>query len=535
MTTRIRGAALALATIPSSLVLAAPQAALPTEPEAVRFLVQASFGPSAADIAAVTSLGYEAWIEAEIAKAPELHRPYLDDLVTQGVDPYQAHRFEAWWLNAVRGDAQLGGRMTWALSQILVVSDRGAGLNAEAFICAEYYDTLSRHALGNYRDLLIDVAKSPAMAIYLGMLQNEPADPLNNIRPDENFARELMQLFTIGLVQLAPDGTALLDVLGNPVPTYDQTVVEELARVFTGWNYAGAATWQSNLKNYLPLENWPSYHDTGAKTIVDGIVVPAGQTGQQDLEDAIDALFGHPNLGPFLGRQLIQRLVTSNPSPDYVARVAAVFADDGLGVRGNLAAVARAILTDTEARRGHLSNPQSFGKLKEPMLRLTHLWRLFEAEPVSGAFQAWGLDEAFGQAALRAPSVFNFYSPSHQPAGVLQSAQLFAPEFQITNHITVTSTANRLYHQTFENWIGNPNPQFWQTEINLDGWQPLAANPDQLIDRIDTLLLADSMSPAMRQTLLNHVAATALDDDGTQRVLEALFLTVTSPQFAVQK
>ena len=257
-----------------------------------------------------------------------------------------------------------------------------------------------------------------------------------------------MQLFTVGLAELNLDGTVRTDASGDPIPTYGQSDIVNLARVFTGWSYPGGTTTQDFI-DYpssdpaAPMDPYETFHDDEAKVIIGNTALPAGQTARQDLEDALDTLFNHPNVGPFIGKQLIQRLVTSNPSPAYVRRVAQVFNNNGSGVRGDLFAVAKAILLDEEARNGHTTDPENFGKLREPIIRLVHLWRVFEARDGRNRYGYRFPEEEFGQAPLRSPSVFNFFRPTFSPVGALRNAGLLAPEFQITNETTIVTLANR--------------------------------------------------------------------------------------------
>ncbi|MDX9768597.1 MAG: DUF1800 family protein, partial [Ectothiorhodospiraceae bacterium] len=401
------------------------------------------------------------------------------------------------------------------------------------------YDTLTRHALGNYQDLMWAVTLSPAMGLYLSMLKNEKADPETNLRPDENYAREVMQLFSIGLVELNPDGSVKRDAQGEPIPTYSQSDVEELARIFTGWNFNGATNWKWPQKNYLPMQPWYAYHDFDAKVIVGNTAIPAGLTPDDDMGWAIHTLFHHPNTAPFVAFRLIQRLVTSNPSPAYVQRVAAVFADNGAGVRGDLYAVAKAILLDPEARFGHVDQPQTFGKLKEPLLRQAALWRAFDARSVDGAFREWRPETEFGQAALRSPSVFNFYQPDHKPAGALGDLGLYGPEFQITTHAMITRTTNRMYERTFRSYPGFANANERTVTLNLAAELALASDPAALVDRIALLLTADGLSSASRDLIIQHVNGVSMTagnlESGMQRVLEAIYLIATSPEGAVQR
>ena len=357
--------------------------------ESAQFLNQTTFGATEAEVQRVVSMGFEAWIDAEMAKPPSLQLPHLRALPPpQFPFQLQPDRADIWFRNVVNGDDQLRQRVAFALSEILVVSELGA-LVSLPFSLADYYDVLTRNAFGNYRDLMEEVTLHPSMGVYLSMLGNEKPDAALNIRPDENYARELMQLFTIGLVELNNDGSIVLDGQGQPVPTYDQAVIEGFAHVFTGWNYAGFADFNLAFptadNQTQPMQLYADFHDVGAKLLLGGTTLPAGQTGEQDLADALDNVFNHPNVGPFIALRLIQRLVTSNPSPDYVARVASAFNDNGLGERGDLAAVVKAILLDPDARPA--LRMELDGKIKEPLLRITQLWRAYGAQSQSGGYR----------------------------------------------------------------------------------------------------------------------------------------------------
>ncbi len=530
-----------------------------TDVEASRFLAQSTFGPTRADIARVKSLGYRAWLNEQFAQPASLQLPYLRERhVGVGRDPGDPNsdvpsRQDAWWFAIVEEQDQLRQRVAFALSQIFVVSDRNDALAISQFGMADYFDMLARNAFGNYRDLMELVTLHPVMGMYLSMVQNEKADPERNVRPDENYARELMQLFTIGAHELNIDGSLKLDGQGNPVATYDQSMVEEYARVFTGWNFADI-DWLAPFyfaDRTKPMVAWEEFHDSGEKQLLGGIQLPAEQTARQDLDAALDSIFKHPNVAPFVSKQLIQRLVTSNPTPAYVQRVAEVFENDGDGVRGNLQAVVRAILLDSEARRGHIAAPARFGKLREPVLRLSHLWRAFNASRVDGgefgqfpgvfvytvltSSGLYYLNETTGQALLRAPSVFNFFRPDHSPAGPVRDAGMVAPEFQILTENNMIATDNMLnYHAQyfitgeFEDW----------THINIDYEAGLADQPEQLLDHLNALLLSGAMSGPLRQAILHHLNTADFGNDGSaprSRAKDAISLIISSPEYQIQR
>lgn len=512
------------------------------EEAAARFLTQATFGPQLDEIRSLgAETSFDGWLAAQRAAPMSLQMDYLAQLPANDA-LYPASRVEAWWQNVANGPDQLRQRMAFALSEILVVSDLSfvAGQNP---MYATYYDNLARNALGNFRTLLEDVTLSQAMGRYLSMFQNQKPVPAHGIRADENFAREVMQLFTVGLDLLNSDGTPQLDGNGQALPTYSQADIENLARVFTGWSYPGgmddsAFYWLPDASVILPMQAYPSFHDSGAKTILDGTVLPAGLSPAQDLDAALDTLFNHPNVGPFIGRQLIQRLVTSNPSPAYVQRVALAFNDNGHGVRGDLYAVARAILLDPEARNGHLDQPEHFGKLREPLVRLVHLWRAFDASSVNDRIQYWYPEIELGQGPLRSPSVFNFFRPRFQPAGPLAEAGLVAPEFQITNETTITLTGNMLtiYCTLFRDSLTGDSGNLMQGVQYLDfrPWETRAADLPGLVADLDLVLMSGQMPDAMRQALLTYLALIP-QTSPSERLREAVMMIVTSPQYAVQR
>lgn len=503
----------------------------PGKPEAARFLVQSSFGPTDASIAEVQAQGYAGWIDAQMKLPVATQRPRLEAL---GRDVSSTDRVEAWWSNAMTQPDQLRQRVAFALSEILVVSDKDT-LGSQQLALAHYYDLLASEAFGNYRTLLERVTLSPVMGEYLSMKGNEKAQPAKNIRPDENYARELMQLFSIGLVELNPDGTVKTGADGLGVPTYDQSIIEGYAQAYTGWTFANADRfrWPKTTDWFSPMKPWPDYHEPGAKTLLAGTVLPAGQTAEQDLQQALDSIFKHPNVGPFLAKQLIQRLVSSNPSPAYVGRVAAVFANNGQGVRGDLAAVIKALLLDEEARMGHTAAPQTFGKVKEPILRLAQFWRAFHAAKGNGRWDIatdWNLQ----QEPLRASSVFNFFSPFYSQPGALSQAGLVAPELQLTTESTITHMSNLMTGYSLWAYQGMANAKPEQMLINIEQEKALAGDVNALLDRLNLLLLGGGMSGALRTAVSEHI--TPIDPSKPEeRVTEALALIASSPEFAVQK
>ena len=514
--------------------------------DAARLLAQASFGSNLESISQVKALGAEAWIDDQFTKTGSSHLAYARSNGNSSSN--SEARIHKWWLDAIDAEDQLRGRIAFALSQIFVVSDIQQTLSNAQLGLAGYYDMLRRNAFGNYRTLLQDVTTSPVMGVYLSMLQNARANPQTNTRADENFAREVMQLFSLGLHELNIDGTPKIEN-GRPIPTYTQADVGEYARVFTGWSYANTDQWNaqplSRHADFLnPMVPYPDFHDVGEKRLLSGIVSPAGLSAEEDLQIALDSLFNHPNVGPFIGKQLIQRLVTSNPSPAYVARVATVFNNNGAGVRGDLKAVVKAILMDVEARNGH-NTVTNFGKLREPALRLTHLWRAFDATFADGATSyttnAPTLNNAsstFGQSVLGASSVFNFFHPDYSPLGPLRDSSIVSPESEIytENYVSASNTFISTYiHKFYHAGAGERGATF-QTYINIEPQTNKASDPIALLDELNLVMMSGQMTDDVRSILLDHMQALPNDLSGrAQRVKDSISLIMTLPGYLVQK
>jgi uncharacterized protein (DUF1800 family) len=425
--------------------------------------------------------------------------------------------------------------VAFALSEIMVVSQLGV-LNNQPYSLASYYDMLARNAFGNYRDLIEDVTLHPAMGVYLSMLGNEKPDPVNNIRPDENYARELMQLFSIGLVELDIDGTVRTNGQGQPVPTYDQSIIEGFAHIYTGWTYAGSPVFRgarATLTNQvIPMQLWRNFHDTGSKSLLNGFVVPAGQSGDQDLAMALDNIFNHPNIGPFMATRLIERLTTSNPSPQYVERVARVFNNNGQGVRGDLGAVVKAILLDPDAR----SNPNSDtdGKIKEPLLRVTQLFKAYNATSQSGRYPLNFAYIVFGQGPLQASHVFNFFSPFYAPPGEIQNNGLVAPELEIATEYLNTYVTNYFFLQAFGLNQTNQDLQPDDVYIDFSEEMTVAADVDALISMVADKLLGGVMSDTLRNEIAGMLALVP-ETETAIRAAETIYFVTTSPEYAYQR
>ncbi len=523
---------------------------------AARFLAQATFGATQAGINDLVAKGYRNWIQQQMSFPASLHAPAtmadFAEINAGGIGavngmpntrPGGSHRQAAWWKIAVNSDDQLRQRVAFALSQILVISDTNGIIGQWQEGAANYYDLLVAGAFGNFRDLIEKVTLSPMMGIYLSALRNAKA--ASNTTPDENYAREIMQLFTIGLHELNPDGTLRLDPNGQPIPTYTQETIVETAKVFTGWGYANAtsnATANINLfrgspANYIdPMMLWPAFHDDTQKTIVRGKVIPAGQGGVKDLSDALDALFQHPNTGPFIVRQLIQRLVTSNPSPSYVYRVAQIFANNGAGVRGDLGAVVNAILLDYEARSPDVAATATFGKLKEPLLRATALLRAFGAASNLGRYNIANPEGGLAQAALRAPTVFNFFEPNFVLPGAVAAAGLYAPEYQIMSDTTALTQPN-FYYTYIYNTRSTTDMTQQTIALTLTDWLPLARTPQQLVDAVNLLLASGTLPKTATDRIVAAITAMPTNSVAadTERVRSTIYLALTAPQAAIQK
>ena len=506
-----------------------------TKAEAYQFLNQGSFGATEAEAQTLISMRPEAWIDDQMQELPSLQLPHLQG-VTPPQFPFQLHadRVDIWFRNSLYGEDQLRQRVAFALSEIMVVSQLGA-LGNLPFAVADYYDVLAENAFGNYRELLEEVTLHPAMGVYLSMLGNEKPDPVNNIRPDENYAREVMQLFSIGLVELNIDGTEKLDQ-GQPIPTYSQDIIEGFAHVYTGWTFAGAPSFRqarpTPFNQVIPMQLYPGFHDTDSKTLLRGEVLPAGQSGEQDLSDALDNIFNHPNVGPFIAIRLIQRLVTSNPSPGYIRRVAEVFNNNGSGVRGDLGAVVKAILLDDEARPALAMEID--GKLKEPLLRLTQLWKAYNATSNSGRFPLNAAYILFGQGPLQSPSVFNFFSPFYAPPGEIRDSSLVAPELEIATEYQNTLFTNYMFYQVFALNQTNGTLADDDIYINFEEEMAIANDIDALIDMVAGKLLAGQISDTLRQEIAGMLARVP-ETETAIRAAEAIYFVVTSPEYAYQR
>ncbi len=507
--------------------------------DASRFLVHASFGMTMADVQNVASRGYGAWIDAQFQtprSGTHLAFPKRTDH-----EPLWGIA-ESFWTQAVRGQDQLRQRVTFALSEMFVVSgianDSELGFWSDPI--AVYLDMLAENAFGNFRTLLDNVTRSPAMGFYLSHIMNDKEDPATGRIPDQNFAREVMQLFTIGLWELNSDGSRRLDSAGQPIPTYGQEEVAGMSRVFTGLSWAPG--WTGGIKDFLkPMVFYEDHASRSEKKIVRGVVIPANTSGQESVRIALDTLFNHPNTGPFFGEQMIKRLVTSNPSRAYVGRVAAAFANNGVGVRGDLRAVVKAILLDPEARDAAKVKEPNWGKLREPVLRLSAFLRAFNATNSQNRVAIWGYNDPMnelGQTVLKQPSVFNYFRPDYSPPGAIRAANLVAPEFQIQHESSSTAYANFVSDLASKGFdVRERHPDNPPVVANYSTELPLAGTPDTLLDHLNLVLMGGQLSSITRTIIKTAIEAipAGASDAALLRVQTAVALCMISPDFVVQK
>jgi len=514
---------------------AAPQSAdispaKPTPGQASRFLAQATFGPTPADIDAVVREGYAAWLDAQLAMPPS--QTHFDWLLQQrkNTEAFKGNGINAplestLWRKFISAPDQVRTRVAFALSEIFVVGVSSITASWPLFGAAGFMDLLAEHALGNYQQLLTAVTRNLSMGCMLTYRGNRKEDPKTGRHPDENYAREVMQLFSIGLLELEPDGAVRM-VQGAPVETYTNADVQGLAKVFTGWDINGPETDVEFHRRPMALNN--TLHSLAEKRFL-GAVVPAGTDGHLSLKRAMEVICAHPNVGPFIGTQLIQRLVTSNPSHAYVARVSAAFNDDGSGVRGNLKAVVRAVLLDPEARQPDLAAP-GWGKVREPIVRFAAWARAFGAASNNGA---WAMPDTtdntirLAQSPMRSASVFNFFRPRYvPPVTELARQHLVAPELQITDETSIAGYLNFLAIYVDRGWEDLQTP--YAAEIAL------AQDPTTLVARVVLLLAGDAYSAETAGSIARAVA-TIPAGRPRDRVRAAIMLVAASPEYLVQK
>jgi uncharacterized protein (DUF1800 family) len=529
---------------------------------AARFLTQATFGPTQADIAYLMAQGYGEWIDEQLSRPATIGEPSVEAIVNAGAKVTNAIRLNRFFWQAVYAPDQLRQRMAYALSQIFVVSDQASAIGNNYMVpLSQYQDMLAESAFLPYAQVLLNVTWHPIMGRYLNAFRNVKATIVGGVQttsPDENYAREVMQLFSIGLIERNMDFSPVMQG-GQPVPTYDQNVITQTAKVFTGFTWSDAPTnppafYGGGLTfagEYAPMACWGTElfpassnqmrHDVTVKTVLGGATIAANQTCAQDVNDELAIIATHPNVAPFISRQLIQRFVESNPSPAYIQRVATVFDAPG----NDLGDVIKAILTDPEAVNPPppcgSANCDGYGKLREPVLRLTELWRAFNAQaPAPDAdgqiamIGNGGFLGNFGQAPLESPTVFNFYLPDYQQPGTFADNGLYSPELQITNESTVYSTADTYYQFTAKAYQGMSSPPTDRPLIDLSPLVANAANPAAMVATVNADLFYGSMSASMQSTLTdmltNLSGATA-----QEKAWSAIYVAMLAPEFAVQR
>ncbi len=505
-------------------------AAPPSTADSVRFLEQATFGPAPDLIAHVQQIGFAALLKEQFNLPLPIYpnlglwppKPPDNCKADCKLNNYTMYPLQVrFFRNALTAPDQLRQRVAFALNQTFVVSAQDNALRLPSRMLP-YLQILDRQAFGNFRQLLTEITLNPAMGIYLDTTGNRAE------APNENYARELLQLFTIGVNELNPDGTLKLDAHGNPIPTYTQETITAFARVFTGWVLAPPP--QPGIFNFFDpmVPGGPRGHDTGEKQLLNGVTLPAGRSAEVDLQDALDNIFAHPNVAPFISKNLIKHLVTSNPTPAYVGRVATVFTATG----GDMKSVIRAILLDPEARDGSGANPDA-GHLREPVLWITSLLRAFQTTEATTDFV---LGESFlppqfhmAEDLFRAPSVFNFFPPDY----VIPGESLTGPEFAIQSTSTALARTNFAYAVTYQK-LG-PGPYMPKgTWLDLSVLLPSAGNPNKLVNMLNSLMLHGTMTTDMHTVIETSVASIPASNP-TARVQDAVYLVATSPQYLIER
>ncbi len=507
--------------------------------ETARFLRQASWGATLAEINEVAAVGAQTWLNGQFNQPLSLNmtrwlidKGFNDPSVNANVNG-DGGWVQAMWCKLFSAPDVVRQRATLALSELFVVSHLGLPISWRNFAIANYWEVLETHAMGNFRNLLEAVTLSSAMGTYLNMKGNQKYDAKTGRSPDENYAREVMQLFTIGLYQLNIDGSLKLDALGKPVETYDNSDIQGLAKVFTGWNLAAGTDSTGELapaayRQGQPMSLNASLHSPEEKKFL-GVTIPAGTLGTPSLKIALDTLFTHPNTAPFVCKQLIQRLITSNPSTGYVARVAKVFEDNGKGIRGDMKSVWTAILMDTEARQS--STQPHYGKLSEPMVRLLQWGHTFHATSADGA---WTLgytdtDTSLGQMPMRSPTVFNYFRPGYVPPNTqLASQNLLAPEFQILTEPTVVS---------YVNYMAGTVNNARNIKADYTYEKTIATDATALIAHLNLCLASGALTTANQALIvsaINTIAATT-DTGILNRIYAGILLVMSSTDYLVQR
>jgi len=554
--------------------------------ETGRFLSQATMGADLDLINIVKNMDYGVWIDQQItepvtylqSEVEDIWEEYLDTLESRGYEdpqdafgPAMPELTSAWWHNNMVASDLIRQKVAFALSEMFVISSN-SDLGGEAIAMAHYYDKLLDGAFGNYKDILSEISLHAAMGYYLSHFNNPKAVPEENLHPDENYAREIMQLFSIGLYELNNDGTHQLDNDGNSIPTYDNADIKEMAKIFTGLGPGGINenVWWTDEPYFglgifgidwtVPMAMYEDFHEPGIKVILKNDTIPANQLGLDDIDEAINVLFNHQNVPPFVSYRLIQRLVKSNPTPNYVERIANVFIDNGNGVRGDMAAIIKSILLDEEARNGEYMFEQHSSRLREPLVRHMQITKGLEIveEPGGRYWHNFDYDNSLKQQILFAPTVFNFFLPNHQPVGDIANSGMVSPEFKIHDTSSSINYFNAAYRWT-RDWgeLINSGRYFYNSDLvnddgSIGGWDmygfgetyidyeaytDLADTPELLINELDKVLTHGQLSDEVRQSLRDNLPNISWDgyEYGweRERVRTAIYLITISPDFAV--
>jgi len=530
--------------------------------DASRFLAQATFGADLATIQMTAAMGYEAWLEEQfdlpqIKIVPKMFQQWgahvSQEELEEGGGIFKPWYESAWMHNNLTAPDLLRHRMTFILSEIMVINNNSDFFEDVSQMGGTYYDLLGTNAFKNYRNLINDVTLSPAMGLFLSHFNNPKADPANNIHPDENYAREIMQLFSIGLWELNQNGQRKYDANNQFIPTYTNADIKEFAQVFTGLGdgqpngifgtFDEEGDEGGNILQMVvtPMKMYDNYHDNSEKQLLNGLVLPAGQTGMQDLNQTLDHLSSHSNTAPFIAQSLIKFMTTSNPSGSYVQRVANVF---NPFEENNFQKVIKAILLDPEARTCQPTESYTFGKLREPLVRYMNFLKAFPLQSPNGEylFEFWDVNNAIGQAPLRAPSVFNFFLPDYSPQGLINQQYQIAPEFQILNSTNAIGLVNLmdelaiqrsyLVSDIIEGDDLEEDSENTRYHINFSKEEMLANNPDQLINHLDILLANGLLSNDTKNIIK---AAIQSLNSPADRVNMAIYLILISPDYVILK
>ena len=523
-----------------------------------RLMRQATLGVNFNDMKEFVKMTPEKWIDEQfkvpspnmLEKTSQMRKESRDYVISLGYDfkddtvITRAEYFNlAWWRHNLENQDYLKQKLAYVYSQIFVIS-QVTDVSEFAHGMASFYDTLLKHTSGNFKDLLLGVSLHPSMGFYLSHFNNSKSIPERNIHPDENYAREIMQLFTIGLHQLNIDGSLKRDSSGNPIPTYTQKDIKELAKVFTGLSAGKAGNYERGNARFgmnvygtdfsVPMAMYEDWHEFGGKSFL-GLYIPSGQKGMKDIEMAVDHIFRHPNVGPFIGKQLIQKLVTSNPSPAYIKKVAETFNDNGRGVRGDMTAVFKAILLHPEARSCESLQSPTQGKLQEPMVRLMERIRNYKVIPdannkifTDGGSSRWNFDQNI----LTAPNVFNFYLPTYSPLGALRGSNLLGPEFQMHNSTSSLRWANSAMSP---DWLMG---YYWRTqregfyELDLSDLYPYANDPEALLNQLDKRFTRGQLTSRTRRLIKYNIDRNL---NTKNRINSAIGILLLSPEYNILK